>query len=140
MQTDINRFLKAQEKDYETALLEIKSGRKRSHWMWYIFPQIKGLGHSETAIYYAINDLKEARAFLNHPLLGSRLIQITTELLHLKENNAHTIFGSPDNLKLKSCMTLFSAVDQAESNIFKQVIDKYFHGDLDSKTLNQLKE
>jgi uncharacterized protein (DUF1810 family) len=100
MEQDLNRFIKAQENAFEQALSEIKSGRKRSHWMWYIFPQYKGLGFSETSKYYSINDLDEARRFLNHPILGERLKLITKELLFLNENNANKVFGSPDDLKL----------------------------------------
>lgn len=140
MEQDLNRFIKAQENSYEEALSEIKSGRKRSHWMWYIFPQFKGLGFSETSKYYSIKDLDEAKRYLNHPILGERLKLITNELLALNENNANKVFGSPDDLKLKSCMTLFAAINASEENIFNAVLDKYFKGQTDYKTLNLIKE
>lgn len=140
MYNDLNRFLKAQENVYEQALYEIKVGRKSSHWMWYIFPQYKGLGFSETSKYYSIQDLNEARNFLNHAILGSRLKQITNELLLLNENNANKIFGNPDDLKLKSCMTLFVSVDTSEENLFNKVLEKFFNGNFDEKTLNLVKE
>lgn len=103
MEIDLSRFIKAQEDDYAVALSEIKSGRKQTHWMCYIFPQIKGLGFSETSKYYSIQDLTEATAYLSHPVLGLRLRQITKELLKLDKSIATMIFGSPDDLKLKSC-------------------------------------
>jgi uncharacterized protein (DUF1810 family) len=140
MNNDLDRLLKAQENDYEQALIEIKAGRKRSHWMWYIFPQYKGLGFSETSKYYSIQDLNEARNYLNHPILGSRLKQITNELLLLNENNANRVFGSPDDLKLKSSMTLFSSIDTSEYKTFIKVLNKYFDGHFDEKTLNLIKE
>lgn len=140
MEQDLNRFIKAQENSYEEALSEIKSGRKRSHWMWYIFPQFKGLGFSETSKYYSIKDLDEAKRYLNHPILGERLKLITKELLALNENNANKVFGSPDDLKLKSSMTLFAAINTSEENIFNAVLDKYFNGQTDNKTLTLIKE
>jgi uncharacterized protein (DUF1810 family) len=140
MEQELNRFIKAQESSYEEALSEIKSGRKRSHWMWYIFPQYKGLGFSETSKYYSIKDLDEAKRYLNHPILGQRLKSITKELLVLNENNANKVFGSPDDLKLKSSMTLFAAIETSEDNIFNAVLDKFFNGQTDKKTLNLIKE
>ena len=140
MEKDLNRFIEAQENDYEIALSEIKSGRKRSHWMWYIFPQFKGLGYSETSKFYAITDSNEARDFLNHPILGARLREITTELLQLEENNALKVMGSPDDLKLKSSMTLFNAVDETKENVFEKVLEKFFKGTVDTKTINLLKK
>ncbi len=140
MEQDLNRFIKAQENSFEQALSEIKSGRKRSHWMWYIFPQFKGLGFSETSKYYSIKDLDEAKRYLNHPILGERLKLITNELLALNENNANKIFGNPDDLKLKSSMTLFAAINISEENIFNAVLDKYFNGQTDYKTLTLIKE
>jgi len=106
---NLKKFLDAQDKSYEKALSEIKNGQKKSHWIWYIFPQIKGLGLSETSKFYAIEDLDEAAAYLNDPVLGKRLVQISQELLDLKNLSARQIFGSPDDMKLKSSMTLFSA-------------------------------
>lgn len=131
---DLQRFIDAQANDYSEALSEIINGRKRTHWMWYIFPQIKGLGMSETSRLYAIKDLREAAEFLNHPVLGSKLIRICNELLNLKSNDAHSIFGSPDDLKLRSSMTLFSSVPSANP-VFQKVLDKFFEGKKDEKTL-----
>jgi uncharacterized protein (DUF1810 family) len=140
MDRGLNRFLKAQESDYAIALSEIRSGRKKSHWMWYIFPQISGLGFSETAKYYAIRDIDEAREFLSHPVLGKRLKEISNELLKPEQTNAKLIFGSPDDLKLRSCMTLFAQIETGEGNIFEKVIDKFFNGIADDKTLALLKQ
>lgn len=131
---NLERFIDAQKDDYQIALSEIKNGRKRSHWMWYIFPQIQGLGFSELSKLYAIKDLSEAEAFLQHPLLGSRLVGICNELLALEGNDAHAIFGSPDDLKLKSSMTLFSAVNNPNP-VFQLVLDKFFNGTNDNQTL-----
>lgn len=135
MEKELNRFFKAQENDYKIALAEIKSGRKRSHWMWYVFPQLKGLGKSETSAYYGIKDLNEAKEYLNHSILGARLKEITNELLTINESNPKIIFGSPDDKKLKSSMTLFSIVDDSNNPIFKKIIQKFFEGNLDDETL-----
>jgi len=132
-ETDLKRFVDAQRDDYETALSEIKSGRKRSHWMWYIFPQILGLGFSSTSKFYAIKDRDEAVAYLCHPILGERLISISKELLKAPTDNANAIFGSPDDLKLKSCMTLFAALPNTDS-VFAAVLEKFFGGIGDEKT------
>src|SRR5687768_7508760 len=110
MPHNLQRFITAQQNDYPAALAEIKQGRKRSHWMWYIFPQIAGLGFSETSRYYALKNIAEAQEYLNHPILGSRLIEICTVLLKLPTNNATHVFGSPDDLKLRSCITLFAVL------------------------------
>jgi uncharacterized protein (DUF1810 family) len=136
-ESTLKRFIDAQESSYAIALSEIKSGRKRSHWMWYIFPQIKGLGFSETSMFYAIKDIEEAEAFLHHPILGSRLIEISEELLKLRGNDAHQILGSPDDVKLHSCMTLFSSIPGA-SPVFEDVLRKFFNGEKDNKTLQIL--
>src|SRR4051794_15709032 len=101
-ENSLERFVEAQESDYEAALSEIENGRKQSHWMWYIFPQVQGLGFSETSKFYAIRNFNEAEEYLKHPVLGSRLILICTELLKLASKDANRIFGSPDDLKLKS--------------------------------------
>jgi len=130
------RFVKAQEESYGQALTEIKNGRKRSHWMWYVFPQLKGLGRSETARYYGIENRAEAKAYLAHPLLGSRLLEIAGELLKLESSDATVVFGRPDDLKLKSSMTLFYLVDGNPT--FKAVLDKYFGGEIDEVTADQL--
>ena len=134
---DLERFIKAQERDFEIALSEVKRGRKQSHWMWYIFPQIQGLGFSETSKYYAIKDIDEAQAYLQHPVLGERLIHICTELVALKSNDASNIFGNPDDLKLKSSMTLFTSVNNS-SPVFIKVLEKFFGGKKDDKTLRLL--
>lgn len=131
---DLNRFLEAQEEDFAIALSEIKSGRKQSHWMWYIFPQIAGLGFSSTSRFYAIKDLAEAEAYLHHPVLGSRLLEISEALLEIEDKTAHQIFGSPDDLKLKSSMTLFAALNET-NHVFQKVLDKYFDGANDERTL-----
>ena len=132
---DLSRFIKAQEYDYDRALREIRSGRKRSHWMWYIFPQIQGLGFSSTAQYYAIRDLEEAKEYLAHPVLGARLREISSALLELDGLSAHEIFGYPDDLKLRSSMTLFHLAD-LECDIFEKVIDKYYDGVPDARTVD----
>jgi uncharacterized protein (DUF1810 family) len=136
---DLERFINAQEREYAIALAEIKNGRKRSHWMWYIFPQIQGLGFSEMAKRYGIKNIDEAEAYMQHPVLGQRLIEICTELLQLKSNDAYAIFGSPDDLKLKSSMTLFASLPDAYP-VFKSILDKFFNGESDSKTLHLIGE
>ena len=137
MQTNgLERFVKAQEKDYNNAIQEVINGRKQTHWMWYIFPQIQGLGYSETARYYAIHNLEEAAAYLQHPVLGDRLLRITSELLKL-DSSASQVFGSPDDLKLHSSMTLFAEVQDANP-LFEQVLKKFFNGRKDTKTLDLL--
>ena len=135
--SNLERFLDVQADDYETALSEIKNGRKRSHWMWYIFPQIHGLGYSETSRFYAIKNKKEAEDFLQHPILGNRLISICNELLKLKSSNANDIFGNPDDLKLKSSMTLFASLENTNP-VFQSVLKKFFNGAKDDKTLKIL--
>jgi len=131
---DLRRFLDAQQRDYATALTEIRGGQKRSHWMWYIFPQIAGLGYSDMAKRYAIKDLAEATAYLAHPILGRRLKEITAALLDLDTNNATHLMGSPDDLKLRSSMTLFALVEGNES-VFDAVLKKFFDGHKDPATL-----
>ena len=138
MKINLERFITAQEKDYAIALAEIKNGRKRSHWMWYIFPQVQGLGFSTTSIYYAIKDIREAEAFLKHPVLGERLIQICNALIELPANDANKIFGNPDDMKLKSSMTLFAAVPGTDP-VFNSVLNKFFNGSKDNKTIEILK-
>ena len=134
---NLNRFIDAQKNSYSTALTEIKNGRKKSHWMWYIFPQIVGLGYSSTSQFYAIKDLNEVAAYLQHELLGKRLIEISQALLDLDIDNAHEIFGSPDDIKLCSSMTLFAKAENAPS-VFQNVLDRYFGGIADKKTLQLL--
>lgn len=129
----LDRFIKAQENNYLVALNEIKNGRKQSHWMWYIFPQIKGLGMSETSRYYGIDDEEEAKAYLDNEILGFRLREITSELLKLNIDNPVDIFGTIDAIKLKSSMTLFDYV--SDDKIFSQVLNKYYNGEIDEKTI-----
>jgi len=134
LEKSLNRFIDAQETDYQVALSEVKNGKKQSHWMWYIFPQIEGLGHSETSRLYAIKDLKEAEDFLQHPVVGKRLIEISNELLKLENSDANDIFGSPDDLKLQSSMTLFSSLTNTHP-VFQLILEKFFKGARDEKTL-----
>ena len=133
----LKRFLDAQERDYEQALKEIRSGRKQSHWIWYIFPQLKALGYSSTATYYGIRDLDEAKAYLAEPTLRSRLIEISEALLTLPENDPSIVMGYPDDLKLRSSMTLFLAADP-DCPVFQLVLDKYYGGKPDPRTLELL--
>jgi uncharacterized protein (DUF1810 family) len=131
---DLNRFLQAQQNDYQRALSEIRSGRKRSHWMWYIFPQYDGLGFSSTSKRYAIKSVAEAEAYLRHTALGPRLVECVEAVLGVEERSASEVFGSPDDIKLRSCATLFAAVSPAGS-VFEQVLKKFFRGVQDEKTL-----
>jgi uncharacterized protein (DUF1810 family) len=131
---NLNRYIAAQETKYDIALSEIKQGKKESHWMWYIFPQIKGLGISETAKFYALEDINETIAFFNHPLLGKRLLDISAALLELTSNDANKIMGSPDDIKLRSCMTLFNSLPNPHP-VFKSVLDKFYNGKEDDATL-----
>lgn len=134
---NLQRFKKAQEGDFEIALREIQNGRKQSHWMWYIFPQLKGLGQSHFSSFYGIKDLSEATAYLADPLLGERLVEISKALYKLESNDALEIMGSPDHFKLKSSMTLFSLVSNSDP-IFKQVLDKFFQGRMCRRTMKLL--
>ncbi len=137
IENKLDRFIEAQEGSYQIALAEIMNGRKQSHWMWYIFPQIHGLGLSETSRYYAIQDINEAAAYLQHPVLGSRLINSCNKLLELESNDATKIFGSPDDVKLKSSMTLFYTLHNTHP-VFQLVLQKFFNGARDNKTLEIL--
>ncbi|MBC6699408.1 DUF1810 domain-containing protein [Hymenobacter sp. BT190] len=136
---NLQRFLDAQQRDYATALAEIRAGRKRSHWMWYIFPQIQGLGYSETAQFYAIRGRQEAEAYLQHPVLGPRLREISGALLTLESHDATRLMGSPDDVKLRSSMTLFGALAGSDP-VFQRVLDTYFGGAQDAKTLQILRQ
>jgi uncharacterized protein (DUF1810 family) len=131
---DLQRFVDAQEHVYERALSEIKSGRKRSHWMWFIFPQIDGLGASSMSKRYAIRSIAEAKAYLDHPLLGPRLLESAEAALAVQTSSALELFGSPDDMKLRSCATLFASVS-SEDSVFSQLINKYFDGKPDDRTL-----
>ncbi len=134
---DLNRFVRAQEGCYEQALSEIRAGRKRSHWMWYVFPQIDGLGVSATSRRYSIKSLAEAAEYLNHPVLGRRLTECAAAMLGLGGRSAREVFGSPDDMKLRSCATLFACVAPVDS-VFHQVLDRYFGGERDAATLRLL--
>ena len=131
------RFLDAQRGDYAAALAEVRRGRKTSHWMWYIFPQIAGLGQSSTARYYSIRDLEEAREYYAHPVLGQRLREISGALLDLRGSDPVAVFGGIDSMKLKSSMTLF-AMAAPDDPLFRQVLDKYYGGEQDALTLRIL--
>lgn len=133
----LDRFINAQERTYEVALAEIKNGQKKTHWMWYIFPQLRGLGFSQMAYTYGIVDLNEAKEYLAHPILSERLIKITKALLDLNENDPEVILGDIDALKLKSSMTLFSLASE-EGSVFYKTLEKFFEGSLDRETLKLL--
>ena len=134
---DLDRFVRAQEDVYEQALHEIRTGHKRSHWMWYIFPQLAGLAFSQTSLHYAIRNADEAHAYLDHPVLGPRLLECMESLLELEGRSATQIFGAPDDLKLRSCATLFASVSPPGSP-FEHVLEKYCRGVPDAKTLQLL--
>jgi uncharacterized protein (DUF1810 family) len=136
---DLNRFVQAQEEIYPRALAEIRRGQKRSHWMWFIFPQIDGLGYSSTARFYAIKSKGEARAYLDHPLLGKRLVECCEALLKITGKSADEIFDYPDDLKLRSSMTLFASISQPRS-VFSRVLDQYYSGQPDDQTLELLEK
>lgn len=133
----LSRFVRAQAKWYPCALREIQNGRKQSHWMWFIFPQLRGLGHSDMAYIYGIENLDEARAYLAHPILGKRLIEITKALLRLEESDPGKVMGYPDHLKLCSCMTLFARLEDTDP-AFEAVLEKYYGGRKDPRTLERL--
>lgn len=130
---NINRFIEAQEDDYQIALKEIRNGRKESHWIWYIFPQLKDLGYSPTAKFFGISNIEEAKAYFDNEILRNRLLEITSELLNLKTTNISEVMGYPDDLKLKSSMTLFYL--STNNDLFKKVLDKYYDGETDDKTV-----
>lgn len=138
---DLNRYIEAQERQYAIALAEMRAGHKTSHWMWFIYPQIAGLGFSDVSRFYAIKNIEEAKAYLQHEVLGKRLREISKVLLMQNTNNATLIFGSPDDMKLHSCMTLFAIADEDNpDNIFEKVLAKYFKGKYDRKTEEILEE
>jgi uncharacterized protein (DUF1810 family) len=134
---DLRRFVLAQEDDYGQALSEITRGQKRTHWIWYIFPQIDGLAFSSTSRFYSIKSLDEARAYLDHPTLGPRLLVCVEALLRVEGRSASEIFSSPDDLKLRSCATLFASVSPPGS-LFEQLLTKYYAGERDPQTLQKL--
>tara|TARA_R110002096_G_scaffold4501_38_gene21296 strand:- start:1963 stop:2397 length:435 start_codon:yes stop_codon:yes gene_type:complete len=133
----LERFESAQEGIYDTVCRELKKGKKRSHWMWFIFPQLDGLGRSSTARHYAIKSLEEADAYLAHATLGPRLLECCQLILGIEGTSATDIFGFPDDVKLRSSMTLFAKVDGAPTE-FQRVIDKYFGGEFDQRTIELL--
>ena len=134
---DLERFVKAQENTYDIALKEVQNGQKKTHWMWFIFPQIKGLGQSQVSKYYAIQNFEEAILYLENSLLKSRLLEISHALLELDVSNIADVLGSIDTLKLKSSMTLFHMVDK-EEKVFMEVLRKYFHNEFDHRTIEVL--
>lgn len=134
---DLKRFVRAQEASYEQALSELERGRKQSHWMWYVFPQLDGLGSSPTAKLYSIKSEDEARAYLEHPVLGPRLAECAGAILAVDGKSATAILGSPDDLKLKSCATLFAHVSPPDS-VFQRILDKFYAGERDAATLRLL--
>jgi uncharacterized protein (DUF1810 family) len=134
---DLNRFVQAQKDSYDQALAEIRRGAKRSHWMWFIFPQFAGLGFSPTSQHYAIKSLSEARAYLEHPMLGPRLLECMSAAIQVPEASAYDIFGSPDDMKLRSSATLFQAISPPGS-IFEQLLTRFFDGQPDDRTMTLL--
>ena len=136
---DLNRFLSAQEGVYERALAELKDGQKRTHWMWYIFPQIDGLGYSPTAKRYSIKSMEEARQYLDDTVLGKRLLECTEAVIALKGGSVSEIFGYPDDLKFKSSMNLFEKI-AGTGSVFSSALDKYCHGERDAATLRLLEK
>jgi uncharacterized protein (DUF1810 family) len=133
----LSRFIQAQEDVFELALAELQSGKKRSHWMWFIFPQFDGLGFSQTSKYFAIKSIEEAKAYLEHPLLGPRLLECAEAVMKIEGSTANDILGSPDDSKLKSCATLFDH-SAGPGLVFDRLLEKYFQGKRDGKTLKLL--
>jgi uncharacterized protein (DUF1810 family) len=130
---DLDRFVSAQEDVYESALAEIRAGRKRTHWMWFVFPQLRGLGSSPISRQFAIRNTAEARAYLAHPILGARLLECCDALLLINSGSANEIFASPDDLKLRSCATLFASVSEPGS-VFERVLARFYGGARDERT------
>lgn len=131
---DLQRFVSAQEPVIDTVLAELRGGRKRSHWMWFVFPQLRGLGHSPMAERYGIASLEEARAYLAHPVLGPRLRECCTLVLQVPDRSAHEILGSPDDMKFRSCATLFSLAAPDEP-VFRQCLERFYDGEPDPRTI-----
>jgi uncharacterized protein (DUF1810 family) len=134
---DLNRFIEAQDTNYDDALSELRAGRKRSHWMWYVLPQLSGLGHSAMSYRYGIRSGEEARAYLNHPVLGRRLHDCVEAILAIEGRSAFEILGSPDDLKLRSSATLFAHV-LPRGSVFEEILDKYYSSERDPKTVELL--
>ena len=131
---DLERFVTAQSLAFDAALAELKAGRKRSHWMWFVFPQLRGLGHSSMAHFYGIGSLGEAQAYLEHALLGPRLELCTQTVLASHASSVRELFGSPDDLKLRSSMTLFALVAADDGSLFRKVLDRWYGGEMDEQT------
>jgi uncharacterized protein (DUF1810 family) len=138
-ENDLERFVEAQDAVYDTVRQELRAGRKATHWMWFVFPQLRGLGHSTTARYYGIGSTAEALAYLGHPVLGPHLRECVGLVLGAEGSSAHRIFGSPDDLKFRSSMTLFASVAPA-SSIFDQALKRFFAGEPDPLTVRLLGE
>lgn len=136
---DLERFVLAQQVNYEDALREMRCGRKQTHWMWYIFPQLRGLGRSAMSIRYGLDGLEEARAYLAHPVLGPRLLECCEAVLKADSNDPWEMFGSPDDLKFRSCLTLFALADPSVP-IFEQLLKKFYRGKKDPCTLQILNQ
>ena len=134
---NLGRFVDAQEHQYESAIQQLRNGMKQGHWMWYIFPQIEGLGKSDSSKLYAIKTLEEAKAYYDHPVLGSRLQECTRAVLDINGRTTKQIFGCTDNVKFLSCMTLFDCA--IDDGLFRDALNKYFGGEADQRTLNILK-
>ena len=132
---DLERFVNAQEPVIAVALEELKTGRKRTHWMWFVFPQLRGLGSSAAATLFGIGSMEEAQAYLAHPLLGPRLVSCTETVLGLNEPSIHVIFGSPDDMKFCSSMTLFALAARHQDSPFRQAIARFCGGRMDQRTL-----
>ncbi|HEX3501740.1 MAG TPA: DUF1810 domain-containing protein [Stellaceae bacterium] len=132
---DLQRFVTAQAPVFDTVLDELRAGQKRSHWMWFVFPQLRGLGHSSTAQFYGISSLDEARAYLAHPVLGPRLDFYTRTVVESAAPSLHAIFGSPDDMKFRSCVTLFSLAAGNAENPFRRALDRWCEGHPDERTL-----
>ena len=137
MKFNLERFKSAQRGSYEEALAEMRRGRKNGHWMWYIFPQVSGLGMSATSLYYGVRGLEEAKAYMADPVLGARLVEISNALLDIETDDPRAVFWYPDDMKLRSCMTLFAAAAPEEA-VFKKVLQKFFGGRADDMTLDIL--
>ncbi|MBZ6076687.1 DUF1810 domain-containing protein [Microvirga puerhi] len=135
---NLDRFIDAQASVFETVLQELRAGRKQSHWMWYIFPQLRGLGASSMSDFYGIGSLDEARAYLGHPVLGERLVRCTAQVLQIGDRSLRAIFGTPDDMKFRSSMTLFDRAAGKDQDIFQRALDRYCDGKADERTLAHL--
>lgn len=135
---DLSRFLDAQVPVYADALAELRAGQKHTHWIWFILPQLRGLGHSHYATYYGLENAAEAAAYLTHPALGARLRECVTAILAHKDKTAHTILGAPDDLKFRSCLTLFRAVAAPDDSLWQNALDQFYAGQPDDATLRLL--